>query len=198
MRFSERTFFSFMHPSELSDILEGCKKKDPKKQEALFNAYSSILFGICRRYIPDRDDAEDVLQDSFIKIFLNINQYKGAGSFEGWMKKITVNSALLFLKNKKKIRFEFSELADIQDADTMEDLDPEEEIDKSFILKCIEELPLGYRTVLNLFLVEKHSHKEIAAELNIKEATSRSQYTKARRQLTEIIKKRQVTVHERK
>lgn len=195
MRFLRTHFFSRMTPEELTHIIDGCKKERPKQQEALFNAYSAVLYGICCRYIGDRDDAEDVLQETFIKIFLNIKHYKQSGSFEGWMKKIAVNSALYFLKHKKKLQFDAVDIGGLSAGEeTGSEVD--EEMDEQFLLECIHELPLGYKTVLNLYLVEEFSHKDIAEQLGIKESTSRSQYTKARRQLAELIKKRQSTIHE--
>ena len=173
----------------LIEIVNRCKQNDPKAQEILFNSFSKSLYGICCRYLKNRDDAEDVLQDSFIKILLNINQYRGEGSFEGWMKRITVNTALTYLKEKQKIKFETADKLYIVD-------EPEEEIDQDikaeYILECLNELPMGYRTIFNLYLVEGFSHKEIADQLGIKEATSRSQYSKARQYLIELINKKEL------
>lgn len=173
----------------LIEIVDRCKQNDPKAQEILFNSFSKSLYGICCRYLKNRDDAEDVLQDSFIKILLNINQYRGEGNFEGWMKRITVNTALTYLKEKQKIKFETADKLYIVD-------EPEEEIDQDikaeYILECLNELPMGYRTIFNLYLVEGFSHKEIADQLGIKEATSRSQYSKARQYLIELINKKEL------
>ncbi|MBK7310716.1 MAG: sigma-70 family RNA polymerase sigma factor [Sphingobacteriaceae bacterium] len=173
----------------LTEIVNRCKQNDPKAQEILFNSFSKSLYGICCRYLKNRDDAEDVLQDSFIKILLNINQYRGEGNFEGWMKRITVNTALTYLKEKQKIKFETADKLYIVD-------EPEEEIDQDikaeYILECLNELPMGYRTIFNLYLVEGFSHKEIADQLGIKEATSRSQYSKARQYLIELINKKEL------
>ncbi|MBP9069763.1 MAG: sigma-70 family RNA polymerase sigma factor [Bacteroidia bacterium] len=172
----------------LVEIVNRCKQNDPKAQEILFNSFSKSLYGICCRYLKNRDDAEDVLQDSFIKILLNINQYRGEGNFEGWMKRITVNTALTYLKEKQKIKFETADKLYIVD-------EPEEEIDQDikaeYILECLNELPMGYRTIFNLYLIEGFSHKEIAEQLGIKEATSRSQYSKGRQYLIELINKKE-------
>lgn len=188
-----------MHTEALKHIIEGCKREDAKQQELLFNAYSPILYGLCCRYIGDRDDAEDVLQEAFIKIFLNIRQYKESGSFEGWMKKIAVHTALHFLKQKKRLKFESIDVTDIPNGeDEGSDSLFEDEPDEQFIFDCMAQLPLGYKTVLNLFLVENFSHKEIAEQLNIKESTSRSQFSKGRKLLLDLIKKRQSTIHEQR
>lgn len=196
MRFVINALFSHMHPDKLKYIVEGCRNGKARQQEELFNTYSPVLYGICCRYISDKDDAEDVLQEAFIKIFLNIKQYKESGSFEGWMKKITVNSALYFLKHKKKLRFETTHSEELSAGEEESYNDLYQESDEQFLVERIQKLPVGYRTVLNLYLVEQFSHKEIAEQLNIKESTSRSQYTKARRQLLELIKQRQSTIHE--
>lgn len=177
---------------KLENIIERCKKNDSKAQEFLFNTYSKVLLGICCRYIKDRDDAEDVLQDSFIKIFLNLNQFKNDGSFEGWMKRITVNTSLHFIKEKQKVKFETADnLYVVDENENEEEIDAD--IKAEYILECLNQLPTGYRTIFNLHLVEGFSHKEIAEKLGIKESTSRSQFTKARRFLIELITKKEET-----
>src|SRR5436190_8685990 len=123
-----------MHSINLKDIIDGCRKEDTKQQEILFNTYSRVLFSICCRYTGDRDDAEDVLQETFIRIYKNIRQYKETGSFEGWMKSIAVHCSLRFLRTKKKIKFENIEHREI--ADTVEE-EIEEEIDPKFLVDCI-------------------------------------------------------------
>ncbi|MFO0435870.1 MAG: RNA polymerase sigma factor [Sphingobacteriaceae bacterium] len=178
-------FWALIKLEALQEIVERCKKDDAKAQEYLFNTYSKTLFGICCRYIKDRDDAQDVLQDSFIKIFLNINQFTGTGNFEGWMKRITVNTALHFLKEKSKLKFEGTDNLYVLEDETEEEIDSD--IKAEYIIECLNELPIGYRTIFNLFLIEGFSHKEIAEKLGIKESTSRSQYTKARKALIELI-----------
>jgi len=172
----------------LVEIVDRCKRNDPKAQEILFNSFSKSLYGICCRYLKNRDDAEDVLQDSFIKILLNIKQYRGEGNFEGWMKRITVNTALTYLKEKQKIKFETADKLYIVD-ESEEEI--EQDIKAEYILECLNELPMGYRTIFNLYLIEGFSHKEIAEQLGIKEATSRSQYSKGRQYLIELINKKE-------
>jgi RNA polymerase sigma-70 factor (ECF subfamily) len=139
---------------------------------------------ICRRYAGDHAEAEDMLQEAFIRIFRFINQYQSTGSFEGWIKKITVRSCLQILQNKK---VRFSELTEshqeIQTSvpEIISDLDADE------ILRQISYLPVGYRLVFNLYVMEGYSHQEIGKVLKIKAATSRSQLSKARRMLQEKI-----------
>lgn len=166
------------------ELISGCMKKDAKSQRLLFDRYAGIMMTICRRYSCDRREAEDMLQEAFIRIFQYIDQYRSEGSFEGWLKRITVNAALRVLKNKK---IHFSEIREDQqsahaiDPDALSDLSEEE------LLKLIGDLPDGYRVVFNLYVLEGYDHDEIAAMLDIRPATSRSQLSKARRLLKEQI-----------
>jgi RNA polymerase sigma factor (sigma-70 family) len=143
------------------------------------------LMGICLRYMARREEAEDVLQDSFVKIFTSLSSFRNDGSFEGWAKRITVNTALNALKKK---RIEFS--ADVGEqgfeiAESDEVSPPQ--LDE--LLVCLAGLPDGYRTIINLYLVEEYSHKEIGLMLNIRESTSRSQYSRAVHALQLALKK---------
>lgn len=166
-------------------IIAGCKKSDPTFQKLLYDNYKSILFGICRRYLPRIEDAEDVLVESFIKIFSKLDEFKNEGSFEGWMKKITVNEALMFLRRNKRIflALEGNEL------EVSEEPHYEDEFDEDSILELFDKLPDGYRAVLNLYAVEGYKHKEIAEMLGISINTSKSQLILARKKMQEIIRK---------
>jgi RNA polymerase sigma factor (sigma-70 family) len=148
----------------------------------LFQTYAGRLMTICRRYAHDSYEAEDMLQEAFMKIFKHINQYKSNGSFEGWVRRITVNAALQVLQ-RRKIRYtelEYTQFdPETPDPSVLSGLDAED------LLKLISQLPDGYRTVFNLFAVEGYSHEEISAVLKIKTATSRSQLSKARAMLKE-------------
>lgn len=137
--------------------------------------------------MQDRDEAEDVMQDAFVKIFSNLNSFKNEGSFEGWAKRIAVNTALTALKNKKRIYFE----RNLELVETIE-IDPEdqEHLGLKEILSCMNTLPEGYRTIVNLALVEDFSHKEIADRLGISESTSRSQLARARQNLMKLLKEK--------
>ena len=154
----------------------------------LFEQYAGMMMTICLRYSCDRTEAEDMLQEGFIRIFRYINQYKFEGSFEGWLKRIVVNAALRILQ-KKVIHFSEinEELQDLQqaDADVLSNLSERE------ILKLISNLPAGYRVVFNLYVLEGYSHGEIAEILKINMGTSRSQLAKARRTLQEQIRSQQ-------
>lgn len=154
----------------------------------LFEQYAGIMMTICLRYSCDHNEAEDILQEGFIRVFKYIDQYKSAGSFEGWIKRVMVNAALRNLQ-KKVIHFSAinEELEDLQlvDADILSNLRERE------ILKLISKLPTGYRVVFNLYVLEGYSHDEIAHLLKINAGTSRSQLAKARKTLQEQIRSQQ-------
>jgi RNA polymerase sigma-70 factor (ECF subfamily) len=168
----------------INDLLEGCKAGDRKMQELLYRQTSSKLLAVCMRYARDRMEAEDVLQLGYIKIFQKISEYRAEGSFEGWMRKIMVNSAIeSYRKNLRTLNivpieqgfeepstgFDFSRLG-------MQDL-----------LALIQKLADGYRIVFNMYIIEGFSHKEIAAILGISESASKSQLSRARAILKEEI-----------
>jgi RNA polymerase sigma-70 factor (ECF subfamily) len=172
-----------------------------RSAEALYDTHAPTLLGLCKRYCGNLEDAEDVLHDGFIKIIRNMSQFedRNGGSFEGWMKRIMVNTALNHIRSKSKERM-FLSLDDKLEST----LQPEEEeevfieelaekLKKEQIMEMVCALPAGYRTVFNLYVFESFSHREIAAELNCSENTSKSQLSKARamlrRQLTQVMNK---------
>lgn len=168
-----------------AQMLEGCMERLGHAQEALYNHYCPKMLGVCYRYAGNREDAEDILQEGFIKVFTYIHQYRNEGSLEGWIRRIMVHSCINFLKKKKK----FSDIMNIihtHRAFTEEAVSPSIMHAKQ-IIECIRLLPTGYRTVLNLFAIEGYSHREIADLLDIEESTSRSQYTRARAMLQQIL-----------
>jgi RNA polymerase sigma-70 factor (ECF subfamily) len=172
---------------DLENILEQCKKNDRQAQFQLYNWLSPVLLGICMRYMQDRDEAEDVMQDTFVKIFSNLNAFKYEGSFEGWAKRIAVNTALTALKIRKRIQFERT----LEIVETVEfDREEKELMNMDEILSCIGHLSEGYRTIVNLYLIEEFSHKEIGEKLGIGESTSRSQYARARQALMKLLKEK--------
>jgi RNA polymerase sigma factor (sigma-70 family) len=159
----------------LDELITRCKKKDGKAQEALYQQYAAILFGICLKYSPNRTEAEDSLQDAFITIFSRIEQYEGKGSFEGWMKRITVNTVLQ--KYRKKRLFDIADEGKIEEPDIEVE---QESIPLDYLLKIIQELPDRYRLVFNLYVLDNYSHKEIAEMLGISDGTSKSNLARAR------------------
>lgn len=167
-------------------LAEQCKRKDDMAWEELYRSYASRLRAVSLRYMQDTDDAEDVLQDAFVKIFDAIGSfsYRGEGSLLAWMKRITVNTALMQLRQKQT----FS-LVPIDSAEQSEEPDAESigRISEQTLLTMISELPAGCRTVFNLFCIEGYSHKDIARMLHINEKSSSSQLARARRTLSSRI-----------
>jgi RNA polymerase sigma-70 factor (ECF subfamily) len=162
-------------------LIEGCRKGNRQAQKELYDTYSRKMMGVCLRYVNQRETARDVLQEGFIKVFSGIGLYSGAGSFEGWMRKIFVNSALEYLRKTDVLR----EAADLDGmAEPVEpDASAIANMSANELAGLIRELPAGFRTVFNLFAVEGYSHKEISQKLNITESTSRSQLTRAKQLL---------------
>ncbi len=167
-------------------LVNRLKKGEKKAMEELYDTYSPVLLGISMRYCDCREDAEDLLHESLIKIIRGIKDFQETfqGSFEAWMKRITVNNCLGALRKKMElVRLNGNE--NIKD-ETENDEDYELPItsaEPQFVIEMIQTLPVGYRTVLNLYVFEKMSHKEIASSLNISENTSKSQLSKARSML---------------
>ncbi|PHX74222.1 MAG: RNA polymerase [Chitinophagaceae bacterium] len=176
-------------------LLQGCLQNDATAQQELYNRYSPRMLSVCYRYAKTREDAEDVLQEGFIKIFTQIGQFKARGSFEGWMLRIIVRTCINHLKKNKR----FNENVDIIQAAniSIKDDNIPSTLQAKQVVECIRTLPTGYRTVLNLYAIEGYSHKEIGALLDIEESTSRSQYTRAKNMLENILIKRKILLHEK-
>ncbi len=170
-------------------IIGGCLDGKRKAYNLLYSKYAATMLGICMRYCQDRAEAEDVLQDGFIKVFTNISRYRKEGSFEGWIKRIMVNTAIdNYQKNLK--HYHHASMEEIEDHTLLpgiHDNDPlipeTQDIPKEKLMEFVQRLPDGYRIVFNLFAIEGFAHKEIALKLNISENTSKTQLMKARRQL---------------
>lgn len=165
--------------STITELVKSCINKEKQAQEILFHKYYPVLLGLLCRYTNSTEDAEDLLQDAFVKIFNSINTLQNPESIEPWMKKIAVNMALTHLRKKKKLTDIYKEIpAEINDEN--DDFSWASNISADDLHKEISRLPVGYRTVINLYAIEAYSHKEIANQLNISENTSRSQYMKAK------------------
>ncbi|MDB5272212.1 MAG: Sigma-70 region 2 [Chitinophagaceae bacterium] len=166
------------------EIIKGCKKFEASSQQVLYNLYRQKMYGVCLRYITDKDEAKDILQDGFIKIFTQFKQYKGEGSLEGWLRRVMVNTALMHLRKKKRLLFTplSEDNSDFNDNETEEEHLSIADIDftEEELLECINLLPHDFRIVFNLFCIEDYSHKEIADMLLINENTSRSRLSRAR------------------
>jgi RNA polymerase sigma factor (sigma-70 family) len=171
-------------------ILKGCLSNEAPAQRELYNRYSSKMLAVCYRYAHNREDAEDMLQEGFIKVFLQIHTFENRGAFEGWVRRIIVHTCINILKKNKK----FNESVDIIHAtgvQVREDSVPAI-IQAKQVVECIRILPIGYRTVLNLYAIEGYSHREIAGMLDIEESTSRSQYTRAKAMLEDILLRKKI------
>ncbi len=171
-------------------ILQGCIKNNPSAQKALYQKYSAKMLVVCYRYAHNREDAEDMLQEGFIKIFYQIHTFENRGSLEGWIRRIIVHTCINHLKKNKR----FNESVDLIHATSIQ---VREEsipsiIQAKEIVECIRLLPLGYRTVLNLYAIEGYAHKEIAQMLDIEESTSRSQYTRAKAMLEDVLTRKNI------
>lgn len=173
-----------MHPP-LSTLLSACQRGDATAQHRLYEQYKQPLFSVCLRYARDRAEAQDFLQDAFLVIFRDLVQYRGAGSLEGWLRKVTVRAILQNLRRKHPLRF--AEDYHALPADAGQVYVPDEEMNSAAILRMVQQLPNGYRTVFNLRCMEGFSYAEIAAELQIAESSVRSQYTRACQQLRHLI-----------
>jgi len=171
-------------------ILQGCLKNNAAAQKALYLNYNAKMLVVCYRYAHNREDAEDMLQEGFIKVFSQIHTFEGRGALEGWIRRIIVHTCINNLKKNKR----FNESVDLIHATTLQ---VREEsipsiIQAKEVVECIRMLPIGYRTVLNLYAVEGYSHKEISHMLDIEESTSRSQYTRAKSMLEDILVRKNI------
>lgn len=171
-------------------LLQGCLKNEAAAQKALYEKYSGKMLVVCYRYAHKREDAEDMLQEALIKVFSQLRSFQNRGSLEGWIRRIVVHTCINNLKKNKR----FNESVDIIHATSVqirEDAIPSI-IQAKEVVECIRMLPLGYRTVLNLYAIEGYSHREISGMLDIEESTSRSQYTRAKTMLEDILMKKNI------
>jgi RNA polymerase sigma-70 factor (ECF subfamily) len=171
---------------QLKKLIAGCCHGDLLAQRQLFDRYQSVLLVVCLRYARDRPEAQDMLQEAFLAIFRDLGQYTGLGNFEGWLRKVTVRAALQYLRRRNPLRFaeDYNELP----AHTL-DVHPDMEMNGEAILRLVQQLPDGYRTIFNMHCIESFSYSEIAAELGINESTVRSQYARACKQLRGMVEK---------
>jgi len=166
----------------LKQLIQKCKNNDTKAQSELYHLYSRTLFAICLKYSRNREEAQDVLHDAFITIFNKINQFKHKGSFEGWIKRITVNTALQRYRDKSFLEVVNEETLKDEEVEINED-----EIELDFLLQCVQQLPDRYRLVFSMYVLDGYSHKQIAQILEITTGTSKSNLSRARLILKEKI-----------
>lgn len=169
-----------------SDLIAACKKKEAEAQKIMYERLYPKMLAVCQRYTGDRDTAKDITQDGFVVLFDKIGTYAGLGSFEGWARKIFVNLSLSYLRKKDALRFTQPIETSIGKAVTSGLI--LENISAADIMRCIEQMPAGFRTIFNMYAIEGYTHNEIAEILNINEGTSRSQYSRARVWLQQKLK----------
>ena len=176
------------------ELIRGCLQEDASCQKEIFNRFAGRMLGVCNRYARNSADAEDILQDAFIKVFDKIYQFKFEGSFEGWIRRIVVNTAL---KKYTIIRYD-KEVSGYEITDRNEssmEASAYAHLNEKELLGMINDLPDGYRLIFNLYVIEGYQHEEIAQMLKIQPGTSRSQLVKARNMLKQqIIKKHRIAI----
>ena len=166
-------------------MLHGCLNNNASAQEALYGRFSPRMLGVCYRFARSKEDAEDMLQEGFIKVFTQMQQFRGQGALEGWIRKIIVHTCINILKKNKK----FLDSVDLIHAGGLylNENNIPSILETKEVVESVRKLPMGYRTVLNLYAIEGFTHKEIAQMLDIEESTSRSQYTRAKAMLEDIL-----------
>ncbi len=166
-------------------LILSCIKGDSRAQKTLFDSFSPKFFALCLRYMKTNDQAEDALQEAMVKIFTKLPEYKGQGSFEGWMRRIVVNTCLDQIRKNQKLKFDLP--IDKEEYKLSNNAHILENISAKELIEEIQKMPPGYRVVFNMFAIEGYSHQEIAEKLGVKESTSKSQYLRARAYLKDRI-----------
>jgi RNA polymerase sigma-70 factor (ECF subfamily) len=175
----------------LDQLIQKCKNNDTKAQSELYQLFAGKLFALCLKYSRNRAEAEDNLQDAFVTIFNKISQFRHKGSFEGWLKRITINTALQRYRSKGVFNIVNDESIEDYSVEIVDD----ETIDINFLLQCVQELSDRYRLVFNLYVLDDYSHKEIAEMLNISTGTSKSNLARARMILKDKIENYRVNLN---
>lgn len=175
------------HTLSETDLIQGCIRGNRQMQELLYQKYSSKMYGVCLRYSGNVEDANDLLQEGFIKIFKNLTKFRGEGSFEGWIRRIFVNTSIEHFRKKIKL-YNVSEVQENTIED--DDLNILDTLAEKDIISLVSELSPGYKAVFNMHVIEGYSHKEIADVLGITEGTSKSQLARAKGVLKKSLEKR--------
>jgi RNA polymerase sigma factor (sigma-70 family) len=164
-----------------SELIKGCLEGNKEIQKLFYQRFAPTMLGVCCRYFSSREEAEDALQEGFIKVFINLDSFRSEGSLEGWIRRIIVNTSLNMIRNQMKYQFN----TDIEEAEHLvkDDTDIVGDISRDEMLRLLHDLPPGYRVVFNLYEIEGYSHKEIADQLHISVSTSKTQLLKARKWL---------------
>ncbi len=172
-------------------LVKDCLRGRPEAQRQLYEHFAESMLAVCYRYTKSTTDAEDVLQDGFVKVFMNLHQFKSEGELGGWIRRIMVNTALNYLKRNNRYQADLSFL-DNNNLHPVSSDNPEVALHAKDLAELIRQLPTGYQTIFNLHAVEGFSHVEIGKMLGINEGTSRSQYARARALLISWLKKQTV------
>lgn len=176
-----------MEPKNVIQIWEKCKSKNRQAQSELYHLFSSKMYAVCLRYARDQDEASDILQNGFIKVFQKCELFEGTGSLEGWIRKVMVNTAI---ETYRKNKVQFLSTEDISGYEmNLSTSSSLHQLDYKDLLELIKQLPVGYRTVFNLYAIEGYNHKEIGEMLSISEGSSKSQLSRARTWLKDRIQK---------
>ena len=159
-------------------LLKDCLEGNVQAQKRLYEMYARKMFGLCLRYAPDRNTAEDFLQEGFIRVFMKLDSYRFQGSFEGWVRRIMVNTSLELLRRNDVLKYsvELDNSVSLADEEEVSD----KQIEPEVLMNYIQQMPAGFRAVFNLFAIDEYSHREISSILGISEGTSKSQYARAR------------------
>jgi RNA polymerase sigma factor (sigma-70 family) len=159
-------------------LLKDCLDGNVQAQKRLYEMYARKMFGLCLRYAPDRNTAEDFLQEGFIRVFMKLDSYRFQGSFEGWVRRIMVNTSLEMLRRNDVLKYsvELDNSVSLADEEEVND----KQIEPEMLMNHIQQMPAGFRAVFNLFAIDEYSHREISSILGISEGTSKSQYARAR------------------
>jgi RNA polymerase sigma-70 factor (ECF subfamily) len=168
------------------DIIEGCINGNRSNQKALYEHFAGKMLAVCMRYAKDRAEAEDMLQEGFLKVFQSIEKFKGEGSFEGWIRRIMIYNAINHYKHRLRT---FKEDLDAGNHDAPYQDDIIDKISVKEIIALIQQLPEGYRMVFNLYAIEGYTHKEISKQLGIAIGTSKSQYARAKQLMQQMLAK---------
>lgn len=176
-------------------MLHGCLDNNASAQEALYHRFSPRMLGVCYRFARSREDAEDMLQEGFIKVFSQLHQFRSQGALEGWIRRVIVHTCINILKKNKK----FTDSVDLIHANALflNENNIPSILEAKQVVESVRQLPMGYRTVLNLYAIEGFSHKEISNMLDIEESTSRSQYTRAKAMLEDILVQKKILMKPR-
>lgn len=185
-------YLNLEHKFTINDLLEGCKRGERKSQELLYKMLASRMLGVCMRYAKDRYEAEDMLQMGFVKVFQKVTEFRSDGSFEGWIRRVMVNTAIeTYRKNQRMLN-----VVDIDEVyDAPQSTFDMNGLEMKDLLKLISQLSTGYRLVFNMYVIEGYSHKEIAEQLGISEGASKSQLSRARAILKDKLTKMEGNIY---